>query len=79
MEIGPDGSMEVCGGKELKEQYLLKLVHCMEKLFFDKNKVVPSLVSDVDQYVFKVAGRLSVHTVHDSVNVEFIRLCGCGN
>ena len=48
--------IEVCGGKELGERYLLRLIHCMEKLFLEKNKVVPSLVSDVDQYVFKVAG-----------------------
>ena len=51
-----NGCIEVCSGKELGERYLLRLIHCMEKLFLDKNKVVPSLVSDVDQYVFKVAG-----------------------
>lgn len=51
-----DGSVVVCGGKELGERYLLRLIHCMEKLFLVKNKVIPSLVSDVDQHVFKVAG-----------------------
>ena len=56
VRIETDGSMLLCGGKELGERYLLRLIHCMEKLFLSKNKVVPSLVSDVDQYVFKVAG-----------------------
>ncbi len=50
--------MEVCSGKELGESYLFRLIQCMEKLFLEKNKVVPSLVSDVDQYVFKFAGEL---------------------
>lgn len=48
--------MKVCGGKELGERYLLRLVNCMEKVFMEKNKVIPSLVGEVDQYVFKVAG-----------------------
>ena len=51
-----DGSVEVCGGKELGAKYLLRLVHCMEKLFLDKHTVSPSLVADVDHYVFKQAG-----------------------
>ena len=54
--MSPDGSVEVCGGKELGERYLLRLVNCMEKLFLEKHRVSPSLVGDVDQYVFKVAG-----------------------
>ena len=49
--------MEVCRGKELGERYILRLVQCMDKLFLEKNKVVPSLVSDVDQYVYKLAGQ----------------------
>jgi hypothetical protein len=57
VKIESDGSVVVYGGKELGERYLLRLIHCMEKLFLDKNKVVPSLVSDVDQYVYKVAGK----------------------
>lgn len=51
-----DGCMQVCGGKELGEKYLLRLVHCMEKLFLEKNKVVPSLVTDVEQHVYKATG-----------------------
>ena len=56
VKVESDGCMEVCGGKELGERYLLRLIQCMNKLFLEKNKVVPSLVSDVDQYVYKVAG-----------------------
>lgn len=55
--VDSDGCIEVCGGKELGERYILRLVQCMNKLFLDKNKVVPSLVSDVDQYVYKLAGQ----------------------
>ncbi len=57
------GCMEVCGGKELGERYLLRLIHCMDKLFLEKNKVVPSLVSDVDQYVYKAAGQCWVNHI----------------
>ncbi len=59
--VSVDGEecMEVCGGKELGERYLLRLIQCMDKLFLEKNKVVPSLVSDVDQYVYKGAGQCS--------------------
>ena len=55
--VDADGCMEVCGGKELGEKYLLRLVHCMEKLFLEKNKVVPSLVTDVEQHVYKATGQ----------------------
>ena len=56
MNVDSDGCLEVCGGKELGERYLLRLIQCMDKLFLEKNKVVPSLVCDVDQYVYKFAG-----------------------
>lgn len=56
VKVEDDGCMEVCGGKELGEKYLLRLVHCMEKLFLEKNKVLPSLVTDVEQHVYKATG-----------------------
>lgn len=56
VKVEKDGCMEVCRGKELGERYLLRLIRCMENLFMEKKKVVPSLVSDVEQYVYKVAG-----------------------
>ncbi len=51
-----NGGIEVCRGKELTEKYLLRLIKCMESVFLEKNKVLPSLVTDVNQYVYKVAG-----------------------
>ena len=61
VKMESNGTMEVCGGKELGERYLLRLIHCMEKLFLTKNKVVPSLVSDVDHCVYKMAGQFVRH------------------
>ena len=50
------GGVQLCSGKELGDKYLLKLVACMDQLFFEKHSVVTSLVADVDQYVYKGAG-----------------------
>lgn len=58
--IDTNGCIELCSGKELADKYLQKLVVCMENLFFDKNGVVPSLVADVNQYVYKSAGCVGV-------------------
>ena len=57
-----DGCIELCGGRELGDKYLQKLVGCMESVFREKNNVVTSLVADVNQYVYKNAGeRVHVH------------------
>ena len=48
--------MTLCQGKELADHYLARLVGCMERLFFEKHQVVPSLVAEVDQFVYKSAG-----------------------
>ena len=54
------GFIELCGGKALADGYLQKLVACMEKLFFEKNGVLPAVVADVNQYVYKSAGYVGV-------------------
>ncbi len=50
------GNIELAAGRSLGDSYLQKLVACMERLFLEKNAVVPSLVADVNQYVYKTAG-----------------------
>jgi len=56
VSVCEDGGMAVCGGKELAQQYLLRLISCMDQLFLDQRKVSTSLVADVDLYHFKAAG-----------------------
>ena len=65
-----DGCIELCGGRELGDKYLQKLVGCMETVFREKNNVVTSLVADVNQYVYKNAGGC-IH-VHVCVKVQFV-------
>ena len=60
ISVDPQGCIELCAGKGLGEGYLQKLVTCMERLFQEKNGVVPSLVADVNQYVYKSAGYVGV-------------------
>ncbi len=48
--------MVLCGGKELADSYLARLVACMERLFFDQHGVVPSLVAEFDHFVYRSAG-----------------------
>lgn len=57
MDVRGDGSIEVCGGKELGKNYLLRLIKCMDQLFLEKHRVTPALVGDVDLYVFKQTGK----------------------
>lgn len=56
------GSVELCRGKPLSDGYLQKLVGSMEALFLERNGVSPSLVSEVNTYVYKNAGFVNVHT-----------------
>ncbi len=49
--------MTMCAGKELADSYLARLVACMERLFFEKHEVVPSLVAEFDHFVYKSVGR----------------------
>ena len=51
-----NGSLEMCRGTTLKDTYLQKLVQCMETLFYQRHDVVPSLVADVNQHVYRSAG-----------------------
>ena len=75
------GCIEICSGKELADKYIQKLVACMEKVFLDKNGVVPSLVADVNQYVYKSVGCVGVspETVISATRsaVEETRLFRC--
>ena len=56
ISVDSNGCIELCGGRELGDKYLQKLVSCMETVFREKNNVVTSLVADVNQYVYKNAG-----------------------
>ncbi len=60
IRIEDGGSIILAAGKALGDGYVQKLVTCFEKLFMEKNCVVPSLVADVNQYVYKSAGYVSV-------------------
>ena len=60
VEMKEDGGMEVYGGKELAQQYLLRLITCMDQLFLDQHHVSTSVVAEVDLYHFKAAGRTYV-------------------
>lgn len=81
VSVDANGCIELCGGKTLGDSYLQKLVACMERVFFEKNTVVPSLVADVNQYVFKSAGYSGVshEIVTDATKsaVEESRLFRC--
>ena len=59
-ELDDNGSLEMCRGSTLKDNYLQKLVQCMESLFFQRHSVVPSLVADVNQHVYRSAGCVSI-------------------
>ena len=60
VSLDASGCIELCGGKALGDSYLQKLMSCMQGLFYKKNSVVPSLVADVNQYVYKSAGCVGV-------------------
>ena len=51
-----NGSIEVGRGKSLQDSYLQKLVLSMEQLFFSMHGVLPSLVADYNQHVYRSAG-----------------------
>ena len=57
ISVDDHGCVELCGGKELGDRYLQKLVSCMETVFREKHNVVTALVADVNQYVYKNAGK----------------------
>ena len=48
--------LEVAGGKAMSDSYLSRLVNCMEEAFFEAYHVKPSLVADVDHYIYRKAG-----------------------
>ena len=54
------GCVELCGGKSLSDAYMQKLVKCMETLFFERNGVHLSVVSDVHQSVYRRSGYVGV-------------------
>lgn len=54
------GNIELAAGRALGDGYLQKLVTCFERLFMEQNCVVPSLVADVNQYVYRSAGYVGV-------------------
>lgn len=60
INIESDDSIVLARGKPLQDTYLQKLVSCMEKLFFDHYGVLPSLVADVNQHVYRSAGCVGV-------------------
>jgi deubiquitinating protein VCIP135 len=69
--LDSNGCIELCGGRELGDKYLQKLVSCMETVFREKNNVVTALVADVNQYVYKNAGGCTVYMY------MYIHACTC--
>ncbi len=59
--------MTMCQGKELADSYLARLVACMERLFFEKHEVVPSLVAEFDHFVYKSVGKCITTTFIEAV------------
>lgn len=71
VKVDEKGSIELCGGRSMEDRYMLKLLQCMEKLFFQKNSVAVSVVCDVHQYVFRSAGYVGIKP-----DVETQAACG---
>ena len=55
-----NGCIEVAGGKAMSDKYLKQLVDCMDELFYQENKVKPSLVSDVNRNVYRSCGYIAL-------------------
>ena len=60
INIDNNGSIELACGKPLQDSYLQKLVSCMEQLFYSIHGVMPSLVADYNQHVYRSAGYISM-------------------
>ena len=74
ISLDSNGCIELCGGRELGDKYLQKLVGCMETVFREKNNVVTALVADVNQYVYKNAGGCTVY-VYMYMHVVYMHMC----
>lgn len=60
VKLDEAGAIELYGGKAMGDRYMLKLLQCMESLFYQKNNVSVSVVCDVHQYVFRSAGYVGI-------------------
>lgn len=63
LQYDSDGFLPVAGGKAMSDKYLKQLVDCMDDLFYYKNKVRPSLVSDVNRNVYRSCGYITLPRV----------------
>ena len=81
INVDNDGAIEMGRGKPLQDSYLQKLVSCMEQLFYDIHSVVPSLVADFNQHVYRSAGYIAMSpemvTVETKTAVAERRLFRC--
>lgn len=81
IQLAENGSYELCRGKPMQDSYMQKLVSCMEKLFYQQHHVSPSLVSSVNQHVYRSAGYVGVSpemvTVATQLAVENGRIWQC--
>ena len=81
IEVESDGSIILARGKPLQDTYLQKLVQCMESLFFEQYGVLPSVVADVNQHVYRSAGCVGVSldtvTMETKLATEQCRLFRC--
>ena len=76
ISLDSNGCIELCGGRELGDKYLQKLVSCMETVFREKNNVVTALVADVNQYVYKNAGGCTVYMyMYIYMHVVYMYVC----
>ncbi|KAK6492061.1 deubiquitinating protein VCIP135-like [Huso huso] len=60
IKLEADGSCIIGGDRSLQDKYLMRLVHSMEEVFMDKHAIHPSLVADVNQYVYRRTGVIGV-------------------
>jgi deubiquitinating protein VCIP135 len=73
--------IKVASGKAMTDAYLKRLLKAMEDVFYDKYKVRPSLVADVEHDVYRRAGYVSMKPMEiasvtkDALQQDRLRRC----
>lgn len=80
LQYDSNGFLLVAGGKAMSDKYLKQLVDCMDDLFYQENKVRPSLVSDVNRNVYRSCGyitlpRVVIEATKEALNEQCLWRC----
>ncbi|CAB4030560.1 Hypothetical predicted protein, partial [Paramuricea clavata] len=60
IEFNENGGCEIGGSRSLQDSYVQRLVSAMNELFFEKHEVLPKLVADVNQFIFKPSNGVGI-------------------